>query len=174
MERIEKMIQLVIKWGTSLATIVMGVVMIMVVFTALGRLVGFTVAGTFDVVETFMMVVGAFCLVYCESQGGQAKAEVVTDRVSPAARTRLAIVTSLLTFAYWGMIFYAGGRMLLDKFGRGERTDLLGVNVLPSRTVWVVSVVLMCLLIAFRFFRHVRDAVRGEGKGANAREGVSK
>src|SRR5208283_449482 len=139
----EKIIQRLIKYGAGIAGIVMCGVLTLIVITAVARLVGYMIPGTFDVVETFMMVVGAFCVAYCESQDAQAKAEVITARVSSRTRTYLAIFTTFLSFLYWGVIFYAGWRVLLDKFARGERTDLLGVNVVPSRTMWVLSLTLI-------------------------------
>jgi TRAP-type C4-dicarboxylate transport system permease small subunit len=174
MERIEKIIRQMIRWGTVFASLVMGGVLVLIVFTAIARLLGYTVAGAFELAETYMMIVGAFSLVYCESLGAQAKAEVLTDRVSPRTRIRFAIFTTFLTVFYWGVIFYAGCKMLLDKIAHGERTELLEVNVVPSRTLWMVSIALMCLLLIFRFLHHIKDAATGQEKDAShAVKGVS-
>ncbi|HVN98375.1 MAG TPA: TRAP transporter small permease [Syntrophorhabdaceae bacterium] len=161
MARIERFIQRTIRYGTFLAVAVMGGVLILIVATAIGRLLGYTIPGTFDVVETFMMAVGAFCLAYCESLGAQAKAEVIIDRVSSRARSCLEVFTTLLTTLYWVIIFYAGWKVLLVKFARGEKTDLLGVNVVPSRTLWITAVFLMCSFLILRFLHHIKDAAKG-------------
>lgn len=172
---LERIIQRLIKYGTAIGGVVMMGVMTLIVITALARLAGFMIPGTFDVVETFMMVAGAFCVAYCESQDAQAKAEVITARVSSRTRTYLAIFTTFLGLLYWGVIFYAGWRVLLDKFVRGERTDLLNVNVVPSRTMWVLSLALICLFLLSKLFRHIRDAVKGPEKGAlSSAEGLGK
>ncbi|HVN96369.1 MAG TPA: TRAP transporter small permease [Syntrophorhabdaceae bacterium] len=174
MGKIEEWIQRVIKWGTLLALLIMGGVLILIVITAVARLLGYTLPGTFDLVETYMMVVGAFALAYCESLNAQAKAEVIIDRVSTRARVRFAVFTTFLTLVYWGVILWAGLRALADKIVRGERTDLLGVNIVPSRTLWMCAVALMFLFLVFKFFQHIKDAVTGEKDDAShAAKGVS-
>jgi TRAP-type C4-dicarboxylate transport system permease small subunit len=171
----ESIIQRLIKYGTAIAGVVMIGVLILIAVTALARLAGFMIPGTFDVVETFMMIVGAFCVAYCESQDAQAKAEVITSRVSSRTRSCLAIVTTLLGTFYWGVIFYAGWRMLAEKYRLGERTDLLQVNVVPSRTMWVLALALICLFLFSKLLHHIKDAVKGPDKGSlTTPEGVSK
>ncbi len=171
----EKIIQRLIKYGTAIGGVVMCGVLILITTTALARLAGFMIPGTFDLVETFMMIVGAFCVAYCESQDAQAKAEVITSRISFRARSCLAIITTLLGTFYWVVIFYAGWRVLLEKFALGERTDILNVNVVPSRTMWVLSLALICLFLFFKLLRHIKDAVKGPDKGSfTSAEGVPK
>jgi hypothetical protein len=51
------------------------------------------------------------------------------------------------------------------KWARGESTEILGVNVLPSRTIWIFSVLLLCLLLAVRFVSRLRDAIKDREKG---------
>ena len=174
MEKIERFIQQMIRYGTILAAIVLAGNLVLIGVTTIARLLGYTIAGTFDVVETYMMIVGAFGIAYCESSGAQAKAEILIDHVSSRTRSCIAIFTSLTTAFYWGVIFYAGWRVLLVKFARGERTDLLGVSIVPSRTLWVASVALICLLLIFRFFHHIKNTVTGHEEGVpHAEKGVS-
>ncbi|HVN97583.1 MAG TPA: TRAP transporter small permease subunit [Syntrophorhabdaceae bacterium] len=174
MEKILKPVRQVIKICTAGAGIVMIGVMMMIVVTALARLIGYSIPGTFDVIEVYMMIVGAYAVAYCETLEASARAEIITSRVSSRVRTGLATFTTFLNVIYWTVLFYAGWKVLMMKIQRGERTELLNANIVPSRSLWVLALALICIFLFLKLLDNFAHAVKPSKKDTSTAEGVSR
>ncbi len=169
MRFIERFIYRLATWGAVLGSADIGFCTIIMVTGVILRLFfGRTIPGTFDMVETAIVLVGAYSFVYCETQNFHTKADVIVMHLKSRTRSRLEVLTTLLNLFFWVTLLYAGWKMLLRMYADGEETELLKINVVPFRAMWVLSLALMCLVLFFKLIHHIRDSF------SKTSEGVSK
>ncbi len=90
------------------------------------------------------------------------------NHLKSRTRSRLEVFTTFLNLSFWAILLYAGWKMLLRMYEEGETTELLKLNVVPFRAMWVLSLVLMCLVLVIKLIHHIQDAF------SKTNEGVSK
>ena len=169
MRFIEKFIYRLATWGAVLGSVDIGFCTIIMVTGVFLRLFfGRTIPGTFDLVESAIVLVGAYSFVYCETRDRHTKADIIVNHLTSRTRSRLEVFTTLLNLFFWSMLLYAGWKMLGRMYENGEITELLKINVVPFRAMWVLSLLLMCLVLFFKLIHHVHDAF------SKTSEGVSK
>jgi TRAP-type C4-dicarboxylate transport system permease small subunit len=158
MGTIEKVINRIGTWGAVLGAVDIGFCTIVIVAGVVARAFGHAIPGTFDLVETAIVLVGAFSFEYCELRNHHTRADVIVNRLSPRVRSFFETVTTFLSLSFWSLLLYAGWVMLLRMYREGEETELLKINVVPFRALWVFSLLLMCLILLIKWFHHLRDA----------------
>lgn len=163
MSFIENAVGKLIRGGTVLGAIAMAVVTLIIVATVVARIFGYALAGTYDLIETIAIILGAFAFVYCELERGHVKAEVIVNRLSFSTQARLRTFTVFVSLAYWGVLLYACYRITARVYVLGEQTDLLGINIVPFRVVWLIALALMCLLLLFRLLHTLKTALSAKG-----------
>ncbi|HVN95153.1 MAG TPA: TRAP transporter small permease [Syntrophorhabdaceae bacterium] len=169
MRFIERFIYRLVTWGAVLGSVDIGFcTMILCTGIFLRLFLGRTIPGTFDLVETAIVLVGAYSFVYCEIQNHHTKADVIVMHLKSRTRSRLEVLTTFLNLAFWVTLLYAGWGMLTRMYENGEQTELLKINVVPFRALWVLSLLLMCIVLFFKLIHHIRDSF------AKTNEGVSK
>ncbi len=144
--------------GAALSAIDIGVITLILVAGVAMRFLGSVIAGTFDLVETFVVVIGAFGFVYCEIQDRHTKADIIVNHFSFRTRSRCEALTTFLTLGFWCVLLYSGWTMLTRMYEEGEATDVLKINVVPFRALWVLATLLMCVVLVFKLFHRIRDA----------------
>ncbi len=154
---IEKIMDRLVTWGGVCGAVSMAVVMVIIVMDVIGRFIGYALPGTFDLVETIMIIACAYSLVYCQMRDRHAKADVLLTRLPPRAQSIFQAFTTFLSIGLWGVFVWAGVVMFVSKWQRGEQTDILRISVLPFRFLWVVSLILMLIILVIRFVTKVRE-----------------
>ena len=169
MRFIERFIYRLATWGAVLGSVDIGFCTIIMVTGVFLRLFfGRTIPGSFDVVETAVVLVGAYSFVFCETRDRHTKADIIVNHLKSRTRSRLEVFTTFLNLSFWAILLYAGFKMLLRMYEEGETTELLKLNVVPFRAMWVLSLVLMCLVLVIKLIHHIQDAF------SKTNEGVSK
>jgi TRAP-type C4-dicarboxylate transport system permease small subunit len=158
----EMLIKKIGNGGTVLGAIFMSAIALIITATVVGRAVRVALPGTFDLVETLVVVGIAFALVYGQLQDRHLRAEIAIERLRGRMKSGIESFVGVLNLFYWAVLLVAGATMFYDKWGKGESTELLKVPVVPFRGVWVFALILMCLLLLFRLFHHIRRFVKGE------------
>jgi TRAP-type C4-dicarboxylate transport system permease small subunit len=158
----ERLIMKIGNWGTVLGAVFMSAIALLITATVIGRAVRVALPGTFDLVETLVVVGIAFALVYGQLQDRHLRAEIAIERLRGRVKSGIESFVGVLNLFYWAVLLYAGAAMFSDKWGKGEATELLKVPVAPFRAVWVFALIVMCLLLIFRLFHHLRRWVKGE------------
>ena len=156
--------KLVIKtgnWGTLMGAVFMSAIALIITATVVGRALRIALPGTFDLVETLVVVGIAFALVYGQLQDRHLRAEIAIERLHGRVKSGIESFLGILNLFYWVVLLYAGAAMLQDKWGKGESTEILKVPVVPFRGVWVFALLLMSLLLLFKLFRHIRSFIKG-------------
>jgi TRAP-type C4-dicarboxylate transport system permease small subunit len=157
----ERLVIRIGNWGTVLGAIFMSAIALIITATVVGRAVRVALPGTFDLVETLVVVGIAFALVFGQLQDRHLRAEIAIERLRGRVKSGIESFLGVFNLFYWAVLLYAGAAILGDKWGKGESTEILKVPVAPFRGVWVFALVLMCLLLLFKLFHHLRDFIRG-------------
>ena len=93
MRFIERFIYRLATWGAVLGSADIGFCTIIMVTGVILRLFfGRTIPGTFDMVETAIVLVGAYSFVYCETQNFHTKADVIVMHLKSRTRSRLEVL----------------------------------------------------------------------------------
>jgi TRAP-type C4-dicarboxylate transport system permease small subunit len=157
----EKLIVRIGNWGTLAGAIFMSAIALIITATVLGRAFRVALPGTFDLVETLVVVGIAFALVYGQLHDRHLRAELAIERLRGRVKSGIESILGVLNLFYWAVLLWAGAAMFSDKWGKGESTEILKVPVVPFRGVWVFALLLMCLLLLFKLFHHIRDFLKG-------------
>jgi TRAP-type C4-dicarboxylate transport system permease small subunit len=158
----QRLITKVGNWGTVLGAIFMSAIALIITATVVGRALRIALPGTFDLVETLVVVSIAFALVYGQLQDRHLRAEIAIERLHGRVKSGIESFLGVFNLFYWAVLLYAGAAMFSDKWGKGEATELLKVPVAPFRGVWVFALIVMCLLLVFKLVHHLRRWVKGE------------
>jgi TRAP-type C4-dicarboxylate transport system permease small subunit len=157
----EKTIMRIGNWGTAIGAVFMSAIALIITATVLGRAFRIALPGTFDLVETLVVVGIAFALVYGQLQDRHLRAEIAIERLRGRVKGAVESFLGILNLFYWAVLLWAAVEVMLDKWSAGEETEILKVPIIPFRGVWVFALILMCLLLLIRLFHHIKGLVKG-------------
>ncbi len=162
MKWFEKIIIRTGNWGTLMGAVFMSLIALIITAMVLGRTFRIALPGTFDLVETLVVVGIAFALVCGQLQDRHLRAEIAIGRLRGRLKYGIESFLGILNLFYWAVLLWAGLAMFWDKWNKGEATEILKVPVVPFRGVWVFALVLMVLLLSIKLIHHVKGFIKGE------------
>jgi TRAP-type C4-dicarboxylate transport system permease small subunit len=130
-------------------------IMVLVVTNIFVRLLGGAIAGTYELVEMWIIVTASLAIGYTAFVNGHVVVNIVTAVLSNRKQTILSGMNSIICLFLWGVVAWMS-ILLAIKRGLGEDTDLLGISILPCRIIWIygvialASVYLLDLIYAFK------------------------
>ena len=161
----ERLIHRLVIWGAVVGAVDIGFCTILILAGIVTRAFGHTIPGTFDLVEIAIVLVGAYSFPFCEIKEHHTKADVLINRLSSRWKSRLAVITTFLSLSFWSILLYAGWVMLKRMYEEGEATELLKINVVPFRALWVFALLLMCLVLLIKWIHHIYDSFHTKDAG---------
>jgi TRAP-type C4-dicarboxylate transport system permease small subunit len=164
MSFIEKIVMRIGNWGMVLGAAFMFIVALIVVATVIGRTFHVALPGTFDLIETFIVVAISFAIVYGQIEDRHLRAEIGMQHIKGRLKFGIDSFTEILDLVYFIVLLWAAWVVMIEKFEGGESTSLLEVPVVPFRGAWVVSLALMVIMIAFKLIHNLEALVRGGEK----------
>lgn len=114
-----------------------------------GRHLGFTLIGSIEMVQAAVVVLASAAMLAVTIGRGHASVHMVTSRLRPRARTRLARTAALASAAVFLLLAGGSGWILAELWHGHEQTELLHLPLRWLRLLWIV----FALLIAFEFAR---------------------
>jgi TRAP-type C4-dicarboxylate transport system permease small subunit len=163
--KFERVITKIGNWGTAVGCVFMLGIAVIIVSTVLGRAFHIALPGTFDLVETLIVVAIAFALVFGQLQDRHLRADLAIERLKGRVKAGIESFLGILNMGYWAVLLYAGAVMMKDKWEGGEATDLLNVPVVPFRAVFVFALILMVILLFIKEVREIKKLIKGgDGK----------
>jgi TRAP-type C4-dicarboxylate transport system permease small subunit len=156
MKRYTDIIHFLTNSGMIIGAIFLVLMMVIVVANVVVRLFGGIIAGSYEMVEMMIVVPVAFALGYTVSNKGSIVVDFVIVHLKPSVRLRLDTINSALGFITWGIIAYAGYRIMAERM-TNERTEMLEIPVLPFRLIWLAGMILLCLIYALDFINSLRQ-----------------
>jgi TRAP-type C4-dicarboxylate transport system permease small subunit len=160
----EQLINKISKRGVAVAAVFLSVIALLITTSVICRAIHISLPGTFDLVETLIVVAIAFALVYGQLEDRHLRADIAIDRLKGRVRSAVESFLGVLNLVYWVTLLCAAGFMMWRKWGAEETTDVLNVPVAPFRGVWVFALIIMVLLLVFKLIYHVSALMRGGEK----------
>jgi TRAP-type C4-dicarboxylate transport system permease small subunit len=164
MSFIEKIVFRFGNWGAVLGAVFMFIVALIVVVTVIGRAIHVAIPGTFDLIETFMIVAISFAIVYGQVEDRHLRAEIAMQHVKGRIKFGVDSFTEVLDLVYFIVLLWAAWLVMIEKFEGGETTSIIEVPVVPFRASWVISLALMVLMVGFKFIHNITDLIKGGEK----------
>ncbi|HEX2967072.1 MAG TPA: TRAP transporter small permease [Syntrophorhabdaceae bacterium] len=161
MKSIEKAVVRLSNWGAVTAAIFIAIIILLITVSVISRAFHVALPGTFDLVETLIVVGIAFALVYGQLEDRHLRADIAIERLKGRVRAAVESFLGVLNIVYWFTLLCAAIFMIKNKWGGEETTDILRVPVVPFRMVWVFALFLMLLLLIFRLIKHVSALIKG-------------
>lgn len=143
-----------INGGTFIGAVFLIAGMLLLISNILGRFINFVIPGSYELFELFMVVPVAVALVYTALKDAHVVVNILVSRFPRWLSTISEMAASLLSFATWGFITYAGAHLAFEN-GLKETTDILGIPYLPFRIVWVICLFIFSLIYLYALFRVV-------------------
>ena len=157
----EKLITRISNWGATVAAVFIAVISLLITISVICRAFHVALPGTFDLVETLIVVGIAFALVYGQLEDRRLRADIAIAKLKGRIRSAIESFLGVLNLIYWFTLLCAAVFMIRNKWGEEETTDILKVPVIPFRGVWVVALVLMLFLLIFKLIHHISALVKG-------------
>jgi TRAP-type C4-dicarboxylate transport system permease small subunit len=161
MEALERIIKKIGIVGTVCGVIVLSIIALIISITVIGRAMHVAFAGTFDLVETLVVVTVSFALVYGQLEDHHIRADLAIERLRGRVKAAIESFLGILSLVYWAALLWAGWIIMLEKWGAGETTDILNVPVVPFRGVWVFALTIMLLLLVLKEIRNIKWLIKG-------------
>ena len=133
--------------------------MLLTVASVLCRPFGTVIAGSYELIETLIIIVVAGALGYTELEKGHVTVKIVVSRFSMRLQGIFQSFIYLIGVGLWVIIAWASVGILSDRW-LNEDTDILSVPILPFRFIWVFGLALFCLVLLIDFLRAINQAVR--------------
>lgn len=160
----ERFVNRLSNWGAAMAAVFIGIIILLITFSVIFRAFHIALPGTFDLVETLIVVGIAFALVYGQLEDRHLRADIAIERLKGRVRSAIESFLGVLNIFYWFTLLCAAVFMITKKWGGEETTDILRVPVVPFRIVWVLALVLMFFLLVFRLIHHLSALIKGGNK----------
>lgn len=118
--------------------------------------------GAIEIIQACVLTAVAASMIAATLTRSHAAVHLLTERLSALWRGRFARVSDLLGFLIFAA-FAAGSAWIVgDTWDWRERTDLLGVPILPLRLLWTASLLVVCVLFLLRALRPAAPAPAGD------------
>jgi TRAP-type C4-dicarboxylate transport system permease small subunit len=160
----EQLINKIGSWGAAVAAFFLSVIALLITISVVGRAFHIALPGTFDLVETLVIVAIAFALVYGQLEDRHLRADIAIERLKGRVRSAVESFLGVLNLGYWSILLCAAVVMMRHKWEGEETTDVLKVPVVPFRGVWVFALIIMVLLLVFKLVHHVSALIKGGEK----------
>ena len=117
----ERLINKISNWGTVVAAVFLSVIALLITTSVVGRAFHIALAGTFDLVETLVVVAIAFALVYGQLEDRHLRADIAIERLKGRVRSAVESFLGVLNLVYWATLLCAAVVMMWRKWeGRGD------------------------------------------------------
>jgi TRAP-type C4-dicarboxylate transport system permease small subunit len=157
----EKFIKKLGNGGTAVGAVFIFAIALLITTTVIGRALHVAFPGTFDLVETLIVVGIAFALVYGQLEDRHLRADIAIERIKGRVRSAIESFLGILNIGYWVLLLVSGFVMMLKKWEGDEETSVLNVPIVPFRGIWIFALVIMVFLLLFKFAHHLKALFKG-------------
>ncbi|UZK67007.1 TRAP transporter small permease [Sphingomonas sp. M1-B02] len=112
----------------------------------LGRHTGFALLGSIEIVQAAIVFIAAASMVSVTLAHGHAAVHILTDRLPPARRQRLARIAALLGTLAVGLLMVGSLILLCDLWNAHERSELLHIPLRWFRLLMIIALGIVAIL----------------------------
>ena len=131
----------------------------LVVANIIGRLLGHSIAGTYESVQMVIVIVAAFAVGYTALKKGHVSVSALLLRCSPRTQAILRIFTTVISLGFWALLAWGSLTFAFNE-GRGETTVLLMIPLFPLRLVWVFGLIVFSLVLLQDLYGEVKKWIQ--------------
>jgi TRAP-type C4-dicarboxylate transport system permease small subunit len=121
--------------------------------SVIGRHIGHPFLGSIEIVQLCVVVAASTSLLAATLGRVHATVHVLVERLPFAARRQVARIGSLLGFVLFAIFFVGSAWVVTDVAGGDERSDLLGLPILPFRILWCLAAAATALVFLAQAIR---------------------
>jgi TRAP-type C4-dicarboxylate transport system permease small subunit len=158
----DKIMNGTVKFTSYIGQFALAAVMFIITANVIYRIFGKIIPGTYDLIETIVVLVSAFALPLCELAKKHTNVDMLIVLMKDKPRIWLEQFCNLISLAYWVTIAWATTRVTFEKAAIGEATDLLKVSIIPFRFIWSFGLVLMAAIVVYNMYVNFRELRRIE------------
>lgn len=111
----------------------------------LGRHIGFPLLGAIEVVQAAIVLIAASSLVSVTLARGHAGVHILTERLKPVPRRRLAIVADIVAALTLSLLVIGSVMILADLWNGYERSELLHIPLRLLRLLMTVALTVVAI-----------------------------
>ena len=161
MNLFEKLIKGTVNQTTNLGAVFLVAVMLLICINVIYRIFSGVIPGQYELVEIMIVVVAGFAICDTEIHRRQTSVDMVTMHLPRKSKLWLENICNLIGLVFWALVARETIRLTMDKAAKGEHTDLLHVSIIPTRVIWVVALILVCVVIIYNIFKNFKE-LRGK------------
>ena len=153
MVNFERIVNLISKYCDRIAQVAVMAMMLLVVGNILGRFVGKSIFGAYDIVGFINAILVAFAIAYCAVQKGHIQVEMVMSHFPERVQKVVGIITGILSLGIFAVITWQILILANDKWRGGE----VSMTALIPFHYYIYGVafgcVLLCLVILLELIK---------------------
>ena len=157
-----KLIKGTVNYTTNIGAVFLVAVMLLICINVIYRIFGSIIPGQYELVEIIIVVVAGFAIGDTEIHRRQTSVDMVTMHLPRKSKLWLENGCNLTGLVYWALVGWETIRLTMDKAAKGEHTDLLQIPIIPTRVIWVVALILVCVIILHNIFKNFKELGRKE------------
>lgn len=158
----EKLIKGTTNFTTNIGALFLVAVMLLICINVMYRIFARVIPGQYELVEIMIVVVAGFAICDTEIHRGQTSVDMVTMRLPRKSKMWLENGCNLIALVFWALVARETIRLTMDKAAKGEHTDLLQIPIIPTRVIWVVALILVCVIIIHNILNNFKELGRKE------------
>jgi len=158
----EKLIKGTVNYTTNIGVVFLVAVMLLITINVIYRIFAGVIPGQYELVEIMIVVVAGFAICDTEIHHRQTSVDMVTMRLPRKSKLWLENGCNLIGLVFWALVARETIRLTMDKAAKGEHTDLLQIPIIPTRVIWVVALILVCVVIIYNIFKNFKELGRKE------------
>jgi len=158
----EKLIKGTTNFTTNIGVVFLVAVMLLITINVIYRIFAGVIPGQYELVEIMIVVVAGFAICNTEIHRRQTSVDMVTMHLPRKSKLWLENVCNLIGLVFWALVARETIRLTMDKAAKGEHTDLLQVPIIPTRVIWVIALILVCVVIIYNIIKNFKELGRKE------------
>ena len=162
MNLFEKLIKSTVNYGTNFGAVFLVAVMLLITINVIYRIFSGVIPGQYELVEIMIVVVAGFAICNTEIHRRQTSVDMVTMHLPRKSKLWLENGCNLIALVFWALVARETIRLTMDKAAKGEHTDLLQVPIIPTRVIWVIALILVCVVIIYNIIKNFKELGRKE------------
>ena len=134
-------------------------IMLLIVTNVILRPMGAVFAGTYELIEAFIILVVAGALGYTELEKSHVTVQVIVSRLPRRLQGFFEALIYIIAIGLWIVIIWSSISIMNHNW-LNEDTEILEVPLLPFRFIWIFGLIFLCVVLVLHFLQGLIKAVK--------------
>jgi TRAP-type C4-dicarboxylate transport system permease small subunit len=123
------------------------------VASVVARMTGWVVPASSELALVLVVTAVSAALVAATAHGSHPHVSALLRNAGPRLLRTISLAVKLMALGYWLALCVEALALALAYARVGERTEILGISVIPLRGVWIAGLASVSLLLAWQILR---------------------